>query len=151
MHVAQENAELFNKMHQDHTLAVANLATTTQADRTLVALPTKTISELSSQVALLLAKLATMQANNARIKKAEHQSTTAGQGHRASSNTTPSETKPPQDCNLYCRRGQRFDPNWYCSSHVFKVEESHTSATCRFPNNNHNNSATRLNIMGGNT
>ena len=59
VHVAQANAELFTKMQQDHTLALANLATATQAERTSVALLTKTMSELSIQVAHLTAKLAT--------------------------------------------------------------------------------------------
>ena len=113
MHAAQANAELLTKMQQDHTQALANLATATQTDRTSVALLTKTISELSSQVALLTAKLATWQAENARMKKYGQQSTTAGHGYRASSNTTPSETNTPQDCNLYSRSGQRFDPNGY--------------------------------------
>ena len=48
MHAAQANSELFTEMQQDHTQALANLATATQADRTLVALLTKTISEISS-------------------------------------------------------------------------------------------------------
>ena len=103
-------------MQQDHTQALTNIATATQADRTSVALLTKTISELSSQVALLTAKLATAQAENARMKKSGQQSTTAGHVHRASSNMTPLETNPPQYRNLYSRSGQRFDPNGYCSS-----------------------------------
>ena len=61
MHAAQANVELLTKMQQDNTLALANLATATQADRKLVALLTKTILELSSQVALLTAKIATAQ------------------------------------------------------------------------------------------
>ena len=134
-------------MQQDYTQALANLATATQADRTLVALLTKTILELSSQVALVTTKLATAQAENARMKKSGQKSTTAGHGHRVSSKTNPSETNTPQDRNLYYRIGQRFDPNGYCSSHIYKVEESHTWATCRFPSSNHNKSATRLNIM----
>ena len=60
-------------MQQDHTQALVNLATAKQADRTLVALLTKTISELSSQVALLSEKLATAQAENARMKKSGKQ------------------------------------------------------------------------------
>ena len=138
VHAAQANAELFTEMQQDHTQALANLATATQSDGTLVALLTKTISEISSQVALLTVKLATKQAENTRMKKAGQQSTTAGHGHRASIDTTPFETNPPQDRNLYSRSRQRFDPNGHCSSHGYKVEESHTSATCRFPNSNHN-------------
>ena len=84
-------------MQQDHTEALANLATATQADRKSGVLITKTISEISSQVALLTAKLATAQSENARMKKSEQQSTTAGNGNKASSNMTLSETKPPQD------------------------------------------------------
>ena len=109
VHSAQENAELLTETQQDHTQALANLATVTQDDRTSFALLTKTISELSSQVALLTVKLATAQAENARMKKSGQQSTTAGHGHRATSNTTPSETNTPQDRNLYFRSGQRFD------------------------------------------
>ena len=45
-----------------------NPATSTQSDRTSVALLKKTISELSSQVTLLTAKRATVQAENARMK-----------------------------------------------------------------------------------
>ena len=59
LHAAKANATLFTKMQQDHTLALANIAMATQANRTLVALLTKTISDLSSQVAHLTAKLAT--------------------------------------------------------------------------------------------
>ena len=151
MHSAQENAELFSDIQQDHTQALANLATATQADRTSVALLTKTVLELYSQVALLTPKIATAQAENARMNKSWQQSTTAGQGYQASSKTTPSDTNTPQYRNLYSRSGQQFDPNWYCSSHGYKVEESHTSDTCRFLGSNHNKSDTRLNIKGGKT
>ena len=73
MHTAQTNAEVFTKMQQDHTQALANLATATQADRKLVALLTKTISEISTQVSLLTAKLSTAQAENVRMKKSGQQ------------------------------------------------------------------------------
>ena len=69
VHAAQANAELFTEMQQDHTQALANLVTATQVDWISVALLTKTISELSSQVALITAKLATAQAENVRMKK----------------------------------------------------------------------------------
>ena len=136
-------------MQQDHTLALANFGTATQADRTLFALLTKTISELSGPVALLMAKLSTVQDKTMRMKKSGHQSTTAGHGHRVSIKKTPLEPNPSQDRNLYSQRGQIFDPNGYCSSHGYKVEELHTSEICRFPSNGHNKSATRLNIMKG--
>ena len=111
VHAAQANIELFTEMQQDHTLALANLANATQADRTSVALLTKTVSELSSQVALLTIKISKAQAENARMKKSGQQSTTAGHEHRSYNKKTPLETNPPQDCNLYSRSGQRFDPN----------------------------------------
>ena len=62
VHAAQANAELFTDMQQYHTQALTNIATATQADRISVALLMKTILELSSQVALLAAKIATAQA-----------------------------------------------------------------------------------------
>ena len=138
-------------MQQDHTLALANLATATQADRTSVELLTKTISELSIQVAHLTAKLATAQAENALLKKSGHRSTPSEHGHRASSDSTPSDPNSSQDRNVYSKSGQNFDPNGYCSSNGYKVEELHTSATCRFPNNRHNKLDTRLDIKGGKT
>ena len=55
-------------MQQDHTLALANLATATQYVRISVAMLMKNISELSRQVAHLTAKLVTAQAENAWIK-----------------------------------------------------------------------------------
>ena len=68
LHVVQANAALFAEMQQDHTLALANLLMATQAERTSVALLTKTLSGLSSQVAHLTKKLATAQAKNTRLK-----------------------------------------------------------------------------------
>ena len=69
MQATQANAALFTKIQQDHTLALENLATVTQSNRTLVAMSTKTISELLGQFATLTAKLATAQSKNARLKK----------------------------------------------------------------------------------
>ena len=55
-------------MQQDQTLALANLATNSQSDRTLVAVLTKTISKLLIQAAHITAKLVTAQAENARLE-----------------------------------------------------------------------------------
>ena len=151
VHSAQANAALFTEMQQDHTLALVILATATQAKRTSVALLTKTTSELSSQVSHLTAKFATAHAGNAHLKKSGHLSTTSEHRHWASSNSTPSDPTSSQDRNLYSRIGQKFDPSWYCSSHGYKVEEAHMSATCRFPKNGHNKLATQLDIRGGQT
>ena len=86
---AHANVALFTEIQQDHTLALANLATATKSDITSVALLTKTISELSIQVATLTAKLATAQSKNIRLEKSVHCSALDENGHQASSNSTP--------------------------------------------------------------
>ena len=96
VHVAQANAALFTEIQQDHTLALANLATATQANRTLVALLMKTILEISTQVTHLTVKLTTAQAENARLEKSVHRSTPAEHGHQASNNSTPSDPTSSQ-------------------------------------------------------
>ena len=60
---AQANAALFTKMQQDYTMALTNLATATQADRILVALLTKKIAELTTQITYLTSKLLTEQSD----------------------------------------------------------------------------------------
>ena len=131
-------------MQQEHTLALTNIATATQADRTSVALLMKTISELSSQVTHLIEKLARAQAENARLEKSVHCSTPAKHGHQASSNLTLSDPTSIQDRNVYYKSGQKFDPNGYCSSHGYKVEEAQTSTACSFPKNGNNKLDKRL-------
>ena len=151
MQTAQANAALFTKMQQDHIFALENIATATQADRTSVALLTKTISELLGQLATLTPKHATAQTEKARLKKSGHCLAPAKHGRRASRNQTPSDHNSLQDQNVYLRSGHKFDPNGYCSPHGYKVKESHTSTTCRLPGNGHNKLATRMEIRGGET
>ena len=86
---AQANAELFTEMQQDQTLALANLAMDTKSDRTSVALLTKKISELSRQVANIIAKLTTAQSKNVLLNKSLHCLAPAEHGYQASINSTP--------------------------------------------------------------
>ena len=148
---AQANTELFTEMQQYYTLAMVNLAMATQADRTSVVLLTKTISDLSTQVATITAKLATAHSENARPEKLGHRSSPAKHGRRASSNQTPYNQNLLQDRNVYSRSGHKFEPNGYFSYHGFKVEESHTSVTCHYPGNCRNKLYTRLDTKGGET
>ena len=64
---AQSNVVILTEMQQDHTLALENITTAKQANRTSVVLLTKTISELSSQVSTLTAELASAQSKNAHL------------------------------------------------------------------------------------
>ena len=85
---AQADTAFFTNMQKDHTLALANLATATQADRTSVALLTKTIAELSNQVSNLTANLATAQSENVRLKKSGHRLAPADHIYRPTNNQT---------------------------------------------------------------
>ena len=57
----QAKPALFTKMQQDHTMALENLATATQSNRTLFMLMTKTIAEITTQVTTLTANIETEQ------------------------------------------------------------------------------------------
>jgi hypothetical protein len=50
------------------------------------------------------------------------------------------------------RRGQHSfnpSPNNYCWTHRYKVANTHTSLSCNFPKQGHNQEATRAESMGG--
>ena len=96
-------------------MALSNLATATQADRTLVALLTKTIADLSSQVTNLTTKLATAQSENACLKRSGHHLDQDNHGYRSANVGAPSDHNPLRDRNIYSESGQKFDPNVYLS------------------------------------
>ena len=134
LHATQANAALCTKMQQDHTLSLENLAMATETDRTLVALLTKTKSDLSSQVPHLTAKFTTAQAENACLINRDivqpRLSTVIGRpAIRTRQIRTQSKTK------MCSKSGPKFDPNGYCSSCSYKVEEAHTPTSCCFPKN----------------
>ena len=84
-------------------------------------------------------------------EKSGHCSAPAEHGHRAYRNLTPSYHNLIQDRNFHSRSGHTLDPNRYFLSYGYKVEESHTSATCRFQVNGHNKLSMRMDIKGGKT
>ena len=94
MQSLQANAELFTEMKQDHTMALENIATATQAYRTSVALLTKTIADLTEQVPYLTAKLLTAHSENAHINRSEYRLSNAG---------TPEDLNLPLDQNIYLK------------------------------------------------
>ena len=105
---------LFTEMHQDHTMALANVATVTQANRTSVALLTKTIAELSTQVTTLTANLATSQSDSDRLKRSGHRFSNAGApaNHINYSGNVGalSDQSPLYYQNIYSRSGEKSDP-----------------------------------------
>ena len=82
-------------------MGLANIATTTQSDRTLVALLTKTIAEISNHFTTLTTMLLTAQSENACIKISEHILANAGDpdnhGHRSANVGDPSNYNHPRD------------------------------------------------------
>ena len=78
---ARDNTTLFTNMQQDNTIVLANISTATQSERILVALLTKMIAKLSSEVSTLTAKLATAQSENTCLKRSGHSSAPADHGH----------------------------------------------------------------------
>ena len=137
---AQANVALFEEMQQDHTMALANIATATQANRKLVVLLTKTITELTTQVTYLTTKLLMAQSENDCLKKS---------GHCLANTGAPSDLTLICDQNIYAKSGTKFEPNKYCSSHSYKIEETHNSATCIYLIDGHNKLATLLDTKGG--
>ena len=150
MKSAQANAALFTKMQYDQTLALGNIATATQANITSVALLTKTILELSTQFSTQTAKLATSHSEIARLKNWDIVRPQLSTYILRPVIRPLSDHNMLQDCNLYSRSGHKFEPNRYWSSHGFKVKGSHTSVACRYPGNDHNKFAMRLDTTGGN-
>ena len=94
-------------------------------------------------------RLATAQSENAGQNIFGHSLAPADHGHRLANVGAPSNQNPLHDSNIYSRSRQKFYPNMYCSSQGFKVEESHSSATCRYPVDGHKKLATRMETKGG--
>ena len=47
------------------------------------------------------------------------------------------------------KSGRNFNPNGYCFSHGFKVEENHASNNCNRQCEGHDGTTTRMDIKGG--
>ena len=94
-------------MTQDHTYALANLATATQSDRTMVANMAQTIADLTLQFVQANTKLAEAQSSIATLT-----SKLAKTGTRPNRSTT--SPTGPSDTTTTAKGG-------YCWSHGYKV------------------------------
>ena len=92
---------MFTEMQQDHNVALANLATATKADRESASLVSKTISELTTQIASI-----TKQLSDAHIEIAQLQGKPKTGGGGA---FTPRSANP-----MISKSGKKFDPMGYC-------------------------------------
>ena len=128
------NAAMLAEMTQDHSHALANLATATQSDFTMVVNMSKTIADL------------TLQLGQANMKIAEAQSSVATLTSKlAKTGTRPNRsTKSPTGPS-----DRTLEKDGYCWSHGFKITKGHSSSTCKNQKSGHTTAATRDNTMGG--
>ena len=120
-------------MTQDHSHALANLATATQSDCTTVANMSKTIADLTLQLGQANMKLV-----EARSSIATLTSKLSKTGNRPNRSTT-SPTGPVDMTTI--------EKDGYCWSHGFKIAKGHNSSTCKKQKNGHMTAATRDNMM----
>ena len=111
---------MFAETTQDHSHALANLATATQSDRTTVANMSKTITDLTLQLGQTNEKLAEAQSSIATLT-----SKLAKTGNRPNLPTTI--PTGPIDMTLMEKDG-------YCWSHGFKMKKYTTAAPAHSEN-----------------
>ena len=140
------NAEIFSEMQQDHTEALANLATNTRSDRESASLLSKNTAEITSQIATLTKNLDTANKTIIVLKSGGNRGRGSGAG---AGNHNNNDTTDKSYRNVWSRTGRKFDTNGYCSSHGFKVEEEHNSDNCTNECDGNNTTATRMNTKGG--
>jgi hypothetical protein len=110
---------------QETAEAIAQLATATTPDRGTVATLTTTNAKPANQLEASHALIAQLKSEIATLK---NKIKPAWQGQRPSRTT---------------------NNNSYCWSHGYQVAKSHTSATCNVRKNGHQESATKIDTMGG--
>ena len=121
-------------MTQDHSHALANLATATQSDHTTVANMSKTIADL------------TLQLGQANTKLAEEQSSIA----TLTSKLAKTVTRTNRSTTIPTGTSDRtLEKDGYCWSHGFKITKGHSSRTCKNQKSGHMTAATRDNTMDG--
>ena len=123
------------EMTQDHSHALANIATATQSDRTTVANMSKTITDLTLQLGQANEKLAEAQSSIATLTSKLSQTGTIP-------NRPTIIPTGPIDMTLMEEYG-------YFWRHGFKIKKGHNSTTCRFQKQSHMTEATRSNTMDG--
>ena len=137
-------------MQQDHTKTLANLATSTKADREAVSLLTRTISELTSQVTTLTKNIDTANKTIVSLKRNSNHGNNGGiRGGGSEINNRGHNTTDKSDRNIWSRTGRKFDPNEYCFSYGFKEEEGHTCQNYNKKSPGHNATAIRMNTKDG--
>ena len=117
------------------TTALANLATATTSDREAFATMTATVDALTTQLHKKEDYIRTLEQRLNPPRTANLPTNTGTTGHTRPSNR---REPPPADAN-----------ESYCHTHGHCVGATHNSATCTWPDPNHQKTATKQNTMGG--
>ena len=128
---------MFSEMTQDHSHALANLATATQSDRDKVANMSKIIADLTLQLGQANTNLAEAQSSISTLTS--KLAKTGAKSYRYS--TSPATATSSSQYN------DRFVKEGYCWSHGFKV--THNIINCEKKKSGHMTAATRSDTMGG--
>ena len=126
----QANATVQQRMQENHTQALANLATATAADRQAVTTLTATNAQLTAELAKVTSTIATLRHKLAALPTGRLR--------------TPA-TPPNPNSNVRAI----WDSNGYCWTHEYRVSTAHTGSTCNNCAPGHNKEANRSNTMGG--
>ena len=124
---------MLTEMTQDHSHALANLATATQSDRTTVANMSKIIDDLTLQLGQANMRLEEAQSSIA-ILNSKRAKTGTRPNHYITSPTGPSDITT-------------IDKDGYYWSHGFKVAKGQNSSTCENQKNGHMTTATKYTTM----
>ena len=128
-----ENAAMLAEMTQDHSHALANIATATQSYRTTMANMSKTIADL------------TLQLGQANMKLTEAKSSIA----TLTSKLSKTGTRPNRSTTSPTGPNERLEKDGYCWSHGYKITKVHNSRNCENQKSGHMTAATRSDTMGG--
>jgi hypothetical protein len=129
------------------TEAYANLVA---SDRSTVSQLTSTNSTLTAALTEAMKAIATAQADMAAMKQ---QMTQLGNQQRnrqqqGQGNSNKSKFSNKRNNNAVSSERRFYNKN-YCHTHGYHVADVHTSATCKYPKQDHKAEATRDNTMGG--
>jgi hypothetical protein len=142
------NAALTADFQQQTFEALANLATATESDRSVISNLTDNNSALTTQLATTNAKLNTALADIAALRLELSASSNNNNRRNIHGDGNWSHNRNRNDNNRTPTVRKYFNKN-YCWTHGYHIHNGHTSQTCRAPKDDHKSCATRANTMNG--
>jgi hypothetical protein len=123
--------------------ALAYLAKAQDTDRNTVSTMSSSHEQLTHALTEALNKIAAQSADMLALQTKMLQSRGYGNSNSNGNNKRKPQGKPKGHTT------KQFHNNNYCWTHGYHIHDSHTSASCRFPNEGHHKEASRANTMNG--